>query len=357
LIDTRSPILQCAYLSLQQHEKNVQLEPNNVFGTICFTQSPSPTVAATVSPFAHVPMPALNADASPGSTCELWRTNSDCTYGQSQSLRYAYSDEMLFGVIQLAEEDFISASLTAPGKTPLQLASESAYQAIFELIDRLQFPYILRFWNYITDINGESHGLERYRQFNIGRQEGFLKKGREITGSAVPAASAVGFDAGPLTIYFFASRNAAPTAIENPRQISAYQYPAEYGPRSPTFSRASFTRLGGHGVLFISGTASIVGHLTLHKDDAVAQTQETIANIAAIVEEVRRLASDADFSLRDLSYKAYVRHPVDVPVIYAELRRIVGPSISVLFLKADICRQDLLVEIEASAGHPLEFVS
>ncbi len=99
----------------------------------------------------------------------------------------------------------------------------------------------------------------------------------------MPAASALGFESGPLTICFFAAREAMPLAIENPRQVSAYKYPEDYGPRSPTFSRASAIELHGQTVLFISGTASIVGHQTMHAGDVVAQTQETIVNIKATV--------------------------------------------------------------------------
>jgi enamine deaminase RidA (YjgF/YER057c/UK114 family) len=181
-----------------------------------------------------------------------------------------------------------------------------------------------------------------------------LSAGRDIKGG-VPAASAVGFADGPLTIYFLAGRNVTPIAIENPRQVSAYQYPKDYGPRSPTFSRASVVRLGGNEVLFLSGTASIVGHRTLHLGDVVAQTRETMANITAIITEANRVAPRAGFAPGDLCYKVYVRREQDVGAIHDELRRILGESAQIMFLKADICRQDLLMEIEATAGHPLEY--
>jgi enamine deaminase RidA (YjgF/YER057c/UK114 family) len=255
--------------------------------------------------------------------------------------------------VQLAESEFDAGAVHESGKTPLQQASESAYREIFKLADALDFTHILRFWNYIADINGQSHGIERYRQFNMGRQDGFLSAGRDVKGS-VPAASAVGFADGPLTIYFLAGRNVTPIAIENPRQVSAYQYPKDYGQRSPTFSRASVVQLGGNDVFFLSGTASIVGHRTLHVGDVVAQTRETLANITAIIAEANRVAPRAGFALGDLCYKVYVRHEQDVNAIHNELRRSLGQSARMMFLKADICRQDLLMEIEASAGHPLE---
>lgn len=347
--------LRCAYLPVEKYKESAAQWKNGLLGTVCFSSAPSEcNIAALNMPLAQLPMVSLEADGMSGAACEVWGVDSAVTYGQHNGLRYAHNDELLFGVIQLPEAQFDATGLRESGKTPLQQAVESAYRTIFRVTDDLHFPHILRFWNYLADINGETYGMERYRQFNMGRQDGFLRSGRKVTG-AVPAASAVGFDAGPLTVCFLAGRGAAPVAIENPRQVNAYAYPQDYGPRSPTFSRASVARIGDDDVLFLSGTASIVGHRTLHVGDVVAQTHETMVNIAAMVEEANRVVPQARFALSDLCYKVYVRHPRDVAAIDTELRRTLGASARRMFLRADICRQDLLMEIEATAGHPLEF--
>jgi chorismate lyase/3-hydroxybenzoate synthase len=307
--------------------------------------------AAGLSPaalVAQVPMAALDASGAAGAALEMWHADGVLTQGRHGALRYCHNEHILFGVMQLAEADFDGQA----GKTPLQQAAECAYRDIFKLAGVLGFDSILRFWNYFADINGQTHGVERYRQFNMGRQDGFLASGRTVTGS-VPAASALGFAQGPLTVYFLAARGITPTAIENPRQLSAYRYPDDYGPRSPTFSRAAVARLDGRDVLFLSGTASIVGHQTLHPGDVLAQTRETVANITQILGEANRAAPQARFSLGDLHYKVYVRHAPDVPAIHAELRHSLGQAARMTFLHADICRQDLLMEIEATAGHPM----
>ncbi len=302
---------------------------------------------------AQVPMAALDSSGAHGSALEIWHADGVLTHGRRGALRYCHNDQLLFGLIQLPEMEFESGE---SGKTPLQSATEYAYSEIFKLTDALGFNAILRFWNYLADINGYTHGAERYRQFNMGRQDGFLAAARPVTGS-VPAASALGFAEGPLTIYFMAARDVAPIAIENPRQVSAYQYPENYGPRSPTFSRASVVRLGGKDLLFVSGTASIVGHQTLHAGDVLAQTRETVANIIEILREANRAAPQAGFTLDNLFYKVYVRHAKDVALIQAELRRSLGESARMTFLHADICRHDLLMEIEATAGHAMECLS
>ena len=165
--------------------------------------------------------------------------------------------DRLYGVLELDEAAF-RGDATCP---PLQAASAEAYRRIFRLLDAQGLPHLWRVWNCLSDINAETHGLERYRQFNIGRQDAFLDSHRGATGN-VPAASAIGLAGGPLSVAFLAGATPA-LAVENPRQVSAYLYPADYGPRSPTFSRAVRATLSGQAALFVSGTASIVGHLSL----------------------------------------------------------------------------------------------
>jgi enamine deaminase RidA (YjgF/YER057c/UK114 family) len=285
------------------------------------------------------------------SICEVWRGNGQLTQGQSGAIHYRHDDSVLFGVMAISEATFAADT----GKTPLQQATESAYHHVFKLLDTLRYPYLLRFWNYIADINSHSFGLERYHQFNLGRQDAFLAHGRDLTGN-VPAACALGSAQGPLTIGFLAGR-VAPLNIENPRQVSASEYPRQYGPRSPTFSRATLVRQGDDEVLFVSGTASIVGHASMHPTDVVAQTRETMVNIKAVLAEANRLASRPGFDLSSLHYKVYVRNPADLEQIRTELKQCVGDTLTAVYLQADVCRRELLLEIEATGTHPLASLS
>ena len=178
---------------------------------------------------------------------------------------------------------FVAGNRSQAGSPPLQAACEEAYAGIFRLLEAQGLPHLWRVWNYMADINGSSHGLERYRHFNVGRQDAFLAALRRVRGQ-VPAACALGLAAGPLSIAFLAG--ACPVRpIENPRQVSAYDYPEDYGPRSPTFSRGALVCLKDETLLFISGTASIVGHRSLHPGDVVAQCRESVANVAAVLAE------------------------------------------------------------------------
>ncbi|HEU0186348.1 MAG TPA: Rid family hydrolase [Gallionellaceae bacterium] len=340
-----APHLHGANLSMSAFLKQPAQWKNSVLGAICFSAdaAESRMQAGREIPCMCVPMQRLDAGDS---ICEVWHGSGQLTQGQCGAIHYRHDEGVLFGVIALPEAMFDAGA----DKTPLQQATESAYRQVFALLDTLHYPYLFRFWNYIADINTHSFGLERYRQFNLGRQDAFLAHGRDVAGN-VPAACALGLTQGPLTIAFLAGR-VAPLSIENPRQTSAYQYPQQYGPRSPTFSRASLVRLGQDEVLFVSGTASIVGHATLHPADVVAQTRETMTNIEAVLAEANRLASQPGLDLAGLHYKVYVRHPADLAQIRAELERIVGIAPNAVYLQADVCRQDLLLEIEATAAHP-----
>jgi chorismate lyase/3-hydroxybenzoate synthase len=322
----------------------------DVLGIATFNGSRQPlcTTAHADIPVARVGTPVLT---SAGHVFEVWRCSEDPTQsGQHGGVHFRRSGDFLFGCIAVSEQHVGSAS-DAPLPS-LHVATTDAYRQICATLDRENYPQLLRVWNYLPDINRDSDGTERYRQFNTARQDALKACGRALTGP-VPAASALGAPAGnPLVVYFLAGRT-APAFVENPRQVSAYNYPQQYGPHSPVFSRASVLRQSDSLMLFISGTASIVGHRSLHVGDTAAQTRETLNNIEALLKEANRLAPEGRFSLRSLACKVYVRRPEELPIIRAELVRAIGDDSHIVYLQADICRQDLMVEIEAAGVTPL----
>lgn len=329
---------------------------DRMLGAICFVDSSAGSNATVTSEIPtlllHTPM-LEGADAA----CEILlskttiASSKPLVHGSLGAIQYRFNDEFLFGVISLPESapPHEITSQNNADITPLQHATESAYRQIFALMDDLDYPCIYRFWNYMADINGVSHGLERYRQFNVGRKDAFLACSREAAGQ-LPAACALGLADGPLTIAFLLGRK-APIAIENPRQVSAYEYPEEYGPRAPSFSRATLLCAEQDDFLFISGTASIVGHQTQHQSDVVAQTKETLANLDAVIAEANRILGRQKFVLQDIFFRVYVRHPADLALVRNEMQRHIGHTLKAVFVQAEICRQELLLEIEATAGH------
>jgi enamine deaminase RidA (YjgF/YER057c/UK114 family) len=306
------------------------LQDPRVLGAVQFG---SHEVDCAWAPIARLANPLLGAERA---ALEIWAgaaaaetvTVPTKTAGPVQ-LRH--NNELLFGAI--------AAPLADVGD-----AAYAAYRSMLDCLRETAYPYPLRIWNSIPDMNAEDAGLERYRRFNLQRFRAF-EEAQLATHSGAPAASALGTLGGPLTVHFLAARE-PPIAIENPRQISAYHYPNQYGPRAPNFSRAALWRGAGGDMLFVSGTSSIVGHETRHRGDPAAQTRETIANLSAVLEQLARISRP--LALGDLALKAYVRHPAHLPAVRAALAEEGVAVEQVLFLQADICRADLLVEIEAT---------
>ena len=297
-------------------------------------------------PQQFIPAPLIGTTTD--SLQEIWRCATPCSSGRVADIAWRRAGPVLYGVLELAESDFPGS----PACSPLQAASQEAYRRIFRLLEAQRLPHLWRVWNYLADINRETHGLERYRQFNIGRQDAFLECSRGATGN-VPAACAIGLAGGPLRVTFMAGSEAA-VALENPRQISAYDYPAEYGPRSPTFSRAALVSLARQEILFISGTASILGHRTMHGGNVAAQARESLTNVAAVVAEANRRVRSLPYRIDELAFRVYLRHATDFATVRAVLNAMLGAAAPFACIVGDICRSDLLVEIEATALHNLE---
>lgn len=313
------------YLTPHAFEATRSAGEGRILGAIAFGAEPR-ALTAPDFPFAWVDMPVLGA----GTMFEVWLSEEPVIRDAADGVASARNDEVLFGCVQLEH----------PGS--LDEASYIAYGRVFDFIDSRGYSNLLRVWNYFPQINRDAEGLERYRRFCRGRHDAFCAKGR-IIGEDTPAASALGSRAGPLTVYFLAGK-AAGERVENPRQTSAYHYPAQYGPRSPTFSRGTLMWSDSGALLFISGTAGIVGHETQHPGDAAEQARVTVENIRAVVAQAH-VGGMPDRSGK-FAFKAYVRHPDYLPAVRDALEKCFGDGCETLYLQADICRRDLLLEIE-----------
>jgi enamine deaminase RidA (YjgF/YER057c/UK114 family) len=284
-----------------------------------------------------------------GACIDAWCSPSQqVSAGQCGSVHWRHDGHWLFGSLQIDE------ALDADGG--MQALAQRAYQDVFATLSHTGCEHLLRLWNYLPDINGDGGGLERYRQFNLGRQQAFVEAQHPAFEGA-PAACALGTPGGPFCVHFLAGRT-RPLQVENPRQVSAYHYPSEYGPRSPSFSRAAVFDAGeGQVALLISGTASIVGHTSMHAGDVAAQTRETLRNLEAVLGAARQ-RSTAHFELDRLSLTVYVRHASDAPQVLSLLGDTLGTDAMALrdavLLQGDVCRRELLVEIEAHAFAPGE---
>jgi chorismatase len=161
----------------------------------------------------------------------------------------------------------------------------------------------------------------------------------------------VGAHAGGIAFALLATRSVRPVHLENPAQVPAYHYPPEHGPRAPSFARATYLARpdGAPGVLYVSGTASIRGHRTLYRGDLDRQVACALDNIDRVVGRDNLAAHGVagGYSVADLrNIKVYVRRPEDLGRVRALCLDAFAPQADVRFLDVDICRADLLVEIE-----------
>ena len=281
----------------------------------------------------YINLPALENNTP----SEVWLARDSLVSGKDGDIEFRKNNELLFGKICLDENQFSS----------LEECSNYAYASILKFINKKEFPYVIRIWNFFANINQVTDSLERYQSFCIGRYRA-LEDVTEFE-RLLPAATAIGTHEGKFIVYFLATAKAG-VQVENPRQISAYHYPKQYSPKSPSFARATLKHWPGITQFFISGTASIVGHETLHEDNVLIQLEEILKNIEALVTTVRDTHQQPIRDITGLSLmKVYIRKPEHYQMIQEALSLRIGKDVSVIYLQGDICRDNLLLEIEAFA--------
>ncbi|MCT6838186.1 MAG: hypothetical protein M3036_11125 [Bifidobacteriales bacterium] len=248
------------------------------------------------------------------------------------------------GIGWSCEGDVLFAAFWVQDQPELCDAVQTHYERLITLSRQKGFPHIYRMWNYLGAINQDNeYGEERYRDFCRGRAQAFDALGVELT--ALPAATGIGLPAGGVAVYLIAHRVMQGVNVENPSQLPAYHYPPRYGRRSPSFARATVMEGESQTVLYLSGTASIRGHESVGHtlDEQLAITIETIHSLRAAAEKRFPCLQAGRFE----SMKLYVRHPKDVSAVQAAIERAFPcPAGQAPLLVADICRAELLVEVE-----------
>lgn len=273
-----------------------------------------------------------------GRACfEVWHARAPVVRGRDGDLRWASDGRLLFGAIEVAEDgDGIGE------------AARRAYARLSEYTSGSRTPHLLRIWNYLDAITFGEGDDERYRAFCVGRARGL----GDFDVRSLPAATAIGRCDGRRVVQVYWLASVTPgTPVENPRQLSAYRYPRQYGPQPPSFARAMLPPAGGAMPLLLSGTAAIIGHTSMHDGELLAQLDETFANFDALVGAAR--THDPTLPPRfggGTRLKVYVRDARDVPLVAEALDRRFGDAVPRLLLHAAICRRELAVEIDGVHG-------
>lgn len=256
----------------------------------------------------------------------------------------------------------LRADTTAGGVYDL---STAAFENMRRMLARggMRYEQVVRTWLYLGDIVGPEGETQRYKELNRARTD-FYEEFRFGMGRTppswrrpvYPASTGIGTCGREVLMSCIALETSRPDVmlvpLENPHQTAAFDYGAHYSPRSPKFSRAMAVATGDCATVYISGTASITESETRHFDDVEGQTQLTLDNIEALISPhnfqehgVPHLGA----TLEDLAtVRVYVKRPEDFEKTRAVCRRRLG-DLAAAYTVADVCRPELLVEIEGVA--------
>lgn len=270
-----------------------------------------------------------------------------------------------------ADIELITKGIRIPKEGDAEVLSKAVFSRISEILSAEGFrpSDILRQWNYIENITGVSNGRQNYQMFNDARSDFYSTD--EWPGG-YPAATGIGCDAGGITVSVYAAKKkgaaickkadssteaASPgcanleqsldtAPLDNPIQVPAHSYSNKVlaaGNRSksstPKFERAR--RVGK--TVYMSGTAAIKGENSELSDNAEVQAM-TVAEVVQSLVSPKNIAPwCSGFKFETL--RVYVKNPSDLSLIEPVLTRQFR-GIPTHFLKAGICRPELLLEIE-----------
>lgn len=249
--------------------------------------------------------------------------------------------------------------------TGLYDRSLNAFQKMADVLEGkgVGFHQVVRTWLYLGDIVGREGTTQRYKELNRARSDFYRKihfaparTPPGFSGKVYPASTGIGTNDTDLAMSCIAlatqREDIVAVPLENPLQTSAFDYAAKYGPRSPKFARAMALSCGPFATIFVSGTASITQSETRHVGDVEGQTRQTLDNIEALISEdnLRRHGMPGlGATLDNLALvRVYVKHQEDHAKTRAVCQSRLG-ELPIVYAVADICRPELLVEIEAVA--------
>lgn len=221
-----------------------------------------------------------------------------------------------------------------------------AFRLMGEVLKREGFPVhsIVRQWNYIEQITAFDGPDQHYQTFNNARGDFYA---RADWSQGYPAATGIGANLGGILVDADAAvfRDGAcfATSIDNNLQVAAHAYSegvletARQKKTTPKFERAKSLTFDGRRVIYISGTAAIRGEESLKGVGLERQLHITMENIAHLVGNAR-----------PEMLRVYLKYKSD----YAEAERLMnayGLDIPISYMWADVCRDELLIEIEGIA--------
>jgi enamine deaminase RidA (YjgF/YER057c/UK114 family) len=225
------------------------------------------------------------------------------------------------------------------------------------------FQHVLRTWFYLGGITETEGGVQRYKELNRARTDFYRDVDFHCTApqpsipqGIYPASTAVGSASPGLAAGCLALQTRRQDALllplENPQQTPAYAYHPRHSPQSPKFSRGVALVLDNYTTTWLSGTASVVHSISRHAGDIVRQTEQTIENIQRLISAENFVFHGIQHSGAQLSDLAKIRVYLKRAEDFSRCRAVCEQRfglVPAIYAMADICRPELLVEIEGVA--------
>ncbi|MHC4186696.1 MAG: RidA family protein [Planctomycetota bacterium] len=200
----------------------------------------------------------------------------------------------------------------------------------------MDFSHVVRTWMYLDNL------LNWYDEFNEVRNNFFKDFG--ISNKTIPASTGIGVanpDGAALVTDVLALKSKNEKikafAVPSPLQCPAVDYKS-------SFSRATEVVLSDHRRLYISGTASI------DPQGETAYVGDVEKQIALTMEVVQAILQSRNMNWGDVSRAiAYFKNMDDSSLLKEYCRTNNLPHMPIAVAHGDICRDDLLFEIEVDA--------
>ena len=259
---------------------------------------------------------------------EIWQTDEKVSESCYEDIYIVKNNHLLFGSI-----------IFDNNKSYEQLSEkiQKSYSNFYRIANENKMQ-IVKIWHYIPEL------LKIYDHKKTNYS--LLCESREIIykeyykNQCYPAATVIGIEGNKILIYFIAANCDTYRTIENKRQVSSYNYPQNKFSEKPMFSRAvefsisSFDR----NKIIISGTASIRGYKSMYSENIFNQLEEALKNYKNFL--------DIDDNPSNIC-RIYMskKEKDNFQLINTKLENYFGKNKFIL-LYGDICRAELLIEIE-----------
>jgi hypothetical protein len=291
--------------------------------------------------------PALSYVSQPPLHAPLLMEVHSIVAGEIDKITYKRFQNKPYTLLENKEGRFLFAGgFQSDISASVEQQSVNVFRQIEELLKLEHFPIhsIIRQWNYIERISCFSNGKQHYQSFNNARSDFYAK---DSWPHGYPAATGIGANLGGVVVDLdaavFTSPDAYAVPIDNPLQIAAHTYSdkvlktAHKTKATPKFERAKSIVFANRRIVYISGTAAIRGENSLSNAGLEHQLHATIENITQLTGKAPwimlrvYLKNKADYALAERLIKEYHLH---IPISY---------------MCADVCRDELLIEIEGIA--------